>query len=211
MENKYIISKEYIIFSPFFNEKITDEIFNGEKVIFDQIKKIIFSNYSFGMKKVCIKKKNKGGNYLSHFNKFIKIYPPNLEILIFGWKFNKSIDNLPEKLKYLRLDECFNQPINNLPSSIVELVLGGKFNQSLDYLPSSIINLTIDEKLINKLNNIPSSINEIKLKTLMYDHENNKFNKYSKKKYETELKKISQTMPNTKIFYIENDLVHIIL
>lgn len=54
MNNYFIIYKGYVIFNPYFNEEITEEIYN----LIKNVNKIIFSNYSFHDKKSCIKLSN---------------------------------------------------------------------------------------------------------------------------------------------------------
>ena len=194
MNDNFIISGEYVIFSPFFNQEITEDIYK----IIKNIKKIIFSNYSFHNKKKCIKLNNEVtcSTSLSYYNRQIEKYPENIETIIFGWNFNTEINDFPDTLKCLIYDQIFNKPINNLPSSLDKLVLGERFNQSLDYLPSSIIFLSIYAKSFEKLSNLPSSIQTMTIHRPYLKKIENYEN------YENEISIITKIIPKAKIIYI---------
>jgi hypothetical protein len=118
----YITKEDTIVFSPYFNEPINNDLLTSYN-------KIIFSNYELN-ESLFEKYLNDDFNGLirifSKFNQEVKL-PDNLTHLTFGSCFNQEV-KLPDNLTHLTFGYYFNQEVK-LPDNLTHLTFGYYFNQ----------------------------------------------------------------------------------
>jgi hypothetical protein len=108
--------------------------------IYNDIEKIVFSQYSL-------------------FNQKVDNLPQSLIELIFCFHFNQKVDNLPKNITHLTFGVFFNTKIDNLPKNLTYLKFSGPFNNKIN-IPKNLKILHIPCH-INLINNIPKHIEKI--------------------------------------------------